>query len=135
MANQVTIKQSSSVQGLFKASAFNENGQPVLGPWQEFNVASDMVWDPAKYGAEVTPFYIAKGIGPDKDNSFVAYAVKVDFTAETEDAVIELKIGQVPAAEGNGCYYFEVEATGVECTIITDGVPVAGTELPTRCQS
>jgi len=134
MANQVTIKQAGSVEGTFLASAFNDQGQPVLGPWQEFNVGSDMVWDPAKYGAPITPFYIAKGIAPDKNNQNVAYAVLVEFTSETEDAVIELGIGQVPAQDGNGCYFFEPTSQGVAYRVITDGVPVAGTQLPARCQ-
>ena len=135
MANQLTIKQAASVKGTFKASAFNEEGAPVLGPWQEFNVGSDMVWDPAKYGAEVTSFYIGKGIGPDVNNSFVAYAVHIDFTKDTKDATITLGIDQVASPGNNGCYYFKVEsAEGIDYKIITDGNPVAGTELPERCQ-
>lgn len=135
MANQVTIKQAGSVEGLFLASAFNEQGQPVLGPWQEFNIGADMVWDPAKYGDPVTTFYIAKGIGPDKDNSFVAYAVKVEFTRETDNATVTLGIGQVPAKDkgGSGCNYFTVESEGVKCKVVKDGVPVSGTKLPSRC--
>lgn len=133
MANQVTIKQSNEVQGLFLASAFNFEGQPVLGPWQEFNVGADMVWDPEKYGAPVTPFFIAKGIGPDRDNQFVAYEVLVEFTPDTVDATITLGIAQVPSGDGSGCNYFTVESEGVNCRVITDGVPVAGTQLPARC--
>lgn len=134
MANQVTIKQSKKVEGLFLASAFNENGQPVLGPWQEFNVGADMVWDPQKYGAPVTPFFIAKGIRPDTDNQFVAFAVLVEFNPEITDATVTLGIKQVPSSDGgSGCNYFTVESEGVECRVITDGVPVAGTELPARC--
>lgn len=134
MANQVTIKQSKEVEGLFLASAFNENGQPVLGPWQEFNVGADMVWDPEKYGAPVTPFFIAKGIGPDPDNQFVAYAVLVEFNSDTTDATVTLDIAQVPSGDGgSGCNYFTVKSEGVNCRVITDGVPVAGTQLPARC--
>lgn len=135
MANQVTIKQSANVEGLFKASAFNDQGQPVLGPWQEFNVGSDMVWDPAKYNAPITPFYIAKGIGPDPHNQNVAYAVLVEFNADTTDATVTLDIKQVPGKNGaNGCNYFSVESENVSCKVITDGTPVAETELPDRCQ-
>ena len=134
MANQVTIKKAASVDGTFKASIFNEEGVPVLNGWQEFDLGSDMVWDPAKYGAPVTSFYIAKGIGPDPENQFVAYAVKVEFNENVEDATITLGIGEVtPPNGGSGCNFFEPTAEGVSFEVITDGVPVAGTELPSRC--
>lgn len=134
MSNQVTIKQDPSVSGIFKASIFNAQGVPVLAPWQEFNVADDMVWDPAKYGDQVTEFYIAKGIGPDPDNSFVAYAVKVHFKKSTENATVTLGIAQVPAINGgSGCNYFTALGENVEVTIVTDGIPVSGTKLPDRC--
>ena len=135
MANQVTIKQSPAVKGTFKASAFNKDGTPVLDGWQEFNVAGNMVWDPGKYGAPITEFYIAKGIGPDKDNQFVAYAVKVEFNREVQNAVLTLGIGTVDGCDGAAdCNVFIAEAKGVTVSIVTNGVPVAETELPQRCQ-
>jgi hypothetical protein len=134
MANQVTIKQDPSVKGTFLASIFNEEGTPVLNGWQEFDLADDKVWDPAKYGAKVTKFYIAKGIGPDKDNPFVAYEVMVDFTENTQDAVVTIGIAQKPGKDGgSGCNYFTVTSKNVDVKIIKDGKPVAGTELPARC--
>ena len=135
MANQVTIKKDPSITGTFKASIFNAQGVPVLNDWQEFDLGNDQVWDPAKYGAEVTEFYIAKGIGPDPTNQFVAYAVKVNFNTTVENAVITLGIGQVPGNDGgSGCNYFVVtESTNITCDIVTNGVPVAGTQLPERC--
>lgn len=135
MANQVTIKQAPSVKGTFLASAFNEKGQPVLAPWQEFNVNADMVWDPAKYGASIEPFYIAKGISPDKDNQFVAYEIRIDFNSAVENATVTLGIGEVPnPAGGSGCNYFTAVGEGVNVEVITTGIPVSGTELPARCR-
>ena len=94
-----------------------------------------MVWDPQKYKAPVTKFYIAKGIGPDPDNQNVAYAVEVDFNTSTQGASVTLGIGQVsPTGDGSPCFVFTVESVGVETRIIQDGQPVAGTELPARCQ-
>jgi len=135
MGNQVTIKQDPSVVGTFKASAFNAQGVVVPGDWQEFNVNGDMVWDPGKYGYSDTTFYIGKGIGPDADNPFVAYAVKIDFTDKTGDATVTLGIAQVSAsAEGNNpCNIFTATGNGVDVKIIKDGNPVADTELPSRC--
>ncbi|NQY06053.1 MAG: hypothetical protein HRT68_07670 [Flavobacteriaceae bacterium] len=134
MANQVTIKQSPELQGTFLASVFNEQGTPVPNVWQEFNLAKEMVWDPTKYGAKVTPFYIAKGIGPDPNNQFVAYEVLVKFNTATENAVVTLGIAQVTNPDGGaGCNYFTAHGEGVAVEVIKTGVPVAGTELPARC--
>ena len=135
MANQVTIKKDPSITGTFKASVFNAEGTPVLAPWQEFDLGADMVWDPAEYGAAVTPFYIAKGIAPDADNQFVAYEIHVDFSTATENASITIGYDTLKNPNGGaGCHVFKiVESVGVECQIITTGVPVAGTQLPARC--
>jgi hypothetical protein len=134
MANQVIIKKDQKIKGTFKVSIFNENGTPVLNGWQEFNVGEDKVWDPGRYGAPITSFYIAKGIGPHKDNQFVAYAVKVEFNKDVDDATITLGIREVAGINGgSGCYYFTASGDGVTCKIVTDGKPVSGTELPDRC--
>ena len=134
MANSVTIKQDASVGGKLTASIFNAEGTPVLTPQQEFNVNDNMVWDPAKYNAAVTEFYIAKGTGPVSDNPSVVYAVKVEFDKSVTDATITIGVAQVPGKDGaSGCYYFTAVGEGVKCSIIKDGVLIPTTELPSRC--
>ena len=135
MANQITFKQGSDVKGKFLVSAFNKDGVPVLDGWQEFDVNSKMVWNPGKYEAPITTFYIGKGIGPDIDNNFVAYAVRIDFNKSTNDATVVLGISSVPCGNSSGspCNIFTVKATGVDVKIIEDGKPVDKTQLPDRC--
>ena len=134
MVNRVIIKQDRSVIGTFKASVFNKNGLPVLGSWQEFDVGGRMIWEPGKYGFPVEPFYIARGISPDHEHNFVAFAVYVNFNRSIFNASITLGIDQCASNDGcPPCLFFKAETRGVEHRIVRDGIPVSGTSLPPSC--
>lgn len=143
--NQVQFKTDDSIdEAGIKVSIFDEKGQPVLHGWQEFLVTrtppgSNGPWDPAEYGAPVTPFYIGKGVLQGErhhDNDFVAGAILVNFDSSS-DGTITIGAKLVPCCNGSGpgCWVFTASASGVEIDVLEDGTTlIPGTQVPSRCR-